>query len=59
MCVGGACGAHLNDVETDVLVEGVEDEFGQAGVAPRSVNQEQLLQEAELHTHHISFFPLV
>lgn len=44
--------SYLDDVETDVLVEGVEDEFTQSVVAPGSMDQKQLIQEPELvHTN--------
>ena len=31
---------HLNDIETDVLVEGVEYEFGDSAVVPGPVHQQ-------------------
>lgn len=40
--------ADLNEVEADVLVERVKDQFRQAMVAPRTVNQKQLTQISEL-----------
>lgn len=40
--------ADLNEVEADVLVERVKDQFRQAVVAPRTVNQKQLTQISEL-----------
>eukprot|EP00128_Syssomonas_multiformis_P001910 Colp12_sorted_trinity150504_noHs@27698 len=38
----------LDEVEGDVLVEGVEDELGQAPVGPCTVDEQQALEEAEL-----------
>ena len=40
--------AHFNHVETDVLVEGEEDDFGQTVIVPRSVDQKQPTQETKL-----------
>lgn len=42
------CSSYLDDVEDDVLVETVEDALGDPVVAPRSVDQQQLLQVGEL-----------
>ena len=39
---------HLDEVEADVFVEAIEDEGGEAGVAPGSVDEEEALKEAEL-----------
>ena len=39
---------HLNNIETDVLIEGVEDDLCQTVVVPRTVNQEKVAQETEL-----------
>ena len=39
---------NLDEVEADVFVEGVEDEFGQAVIAPRAVHQQQASEEAKL-----------
>ena len=38
----------LNHIETDVLVEGVEDDVGQSSVVPGSVDQQELGKEPEL-----------
>ena len=38
----------LDDVETDVLVERVENELGEAAVAPRAVHEQQPVQVLEL-----------
>lgn len=46
---GGVDGEpELDDVEADVLVEGVQDEFADARVVPRAVDQQQPQQETEL-----------
>ena len=39
---------YLNDIETYVLVEGVEDELCEAAVAPGAVYEQQFVEEAEL-----------
>ena len=39
---------NLNDIETDVLIEGVENKFGDSAVVPRPVHQQQLGEETEL-----------
>ena len=39
---------YLNEVETDVLVEGIQYECCQAVVAPRAVHQQQPVQKPEL-----------
>ena len=39
---------YLYDVETDILVERVQDEFGETTIAPRAVHQQQLVQEPKL-----------
>lgn len=38
----------LHDVEADVLVEAVEDNFAQTAVVPRAVDKQQFQQEPEL-----------
>lgn len=39
---------HLDEVEANVFVEGVEDEGGQSTVTPSTVDEEKPLQETEL-----------
>lgn len=40
--------AHLNHIETNVLVEGIKDEFSQPLIAPCTMNKKQLVQITEL-----------
>ena len=44
---------YLDDVQTDVLVEGIQDQFTQPTVAPRPMNQQKLLKEAELKNNGV------
>lgn len=39
---------NLDKVESNVLVEAVENKFRHAAVAPRSVDKQQLVQKAKL-----------
>lgn len=39
---------YLNHIQTDILVERVQDEFGQSLVTPCSMDKQQLVQVTEL-----------
>ena len=41
---------HLYNVQTDVLVEGVQDEFGESLITESTVHKQQLIQVTELRT---------
>ena len=48
-CDANVC-THLYNVQTDVLVEGVQDEFGESLITESTVHEQQLIQVTELRT---------